>query len=392
MNVALVYQNFAHYRSAVLTELWKRGRHRYVFASDLTDIDNPTIKPWELPKDFPHRQIRARRLLGKLTWHSSVIRLARSNEFDAIVLLGNAAWPAFWIAAMVARMRGKRVLFWTHGWTHRDPALFGFIRKSFYSLAHFTMLYGHFGKMLAMERGMKPEQLHVIYNSLDYVAQVRGRSSLNENDLIETRRQIFNDIDTPIAICSTRLTPQRRLDILFQAILALKNRGKIVNVLLIGDGPERSNLESLAQQLKIKVHFFGACYDDDKLARMTMASNVTVAPGQVGLTAIQSLAYGTPVITHDDWLHQMPEFEAITDGVTGSLVKRDDIDSLGSALEKWTQNRFTDESTRAACYATIERFYNPIVQRLLIERAIDGEEADDLYNARCAKENQVRFD
>ncbi|HQY87981.1 MAG TPA: glycosyltransferase family 4 protein, partial [Tepidisphaeraceae bacterium] len=391
MNVALVYHNFAHYRSAILMELWKKGRHRYTFVSDLTDHHNPSIKPWELPRDLPHKRLHTRRFLKKLWWHSGVVSMARSKDFDALILLGNANWPAFWLAAIFGRLSGKRVYFWTHGWTHRDGRITGFIRKTFYSLAHGMMVYGHFGKMLSIDRGLDPLRIHVIYNSLDYAEQIKTRASVTEADLIETRRSIFNDIDTPIAICSTRLTQQRRLDILFEAVSRLRLRNQKINVLLVGDGPERANLEALAKQLEINVHFFGACYDETTLARLTMAANVTVAPGQVGLTAMQSLAYGTPVITHDDYLAQMPEFESIVDGETGSLVKRDDVDSLTHALELWTRSRFVDESVRNNCHAVIDRFWNPVIQRILIERALEGEVADDLYNGRCAELNNVKW-
>ena len=46
-----------------------------------------------------------------------------------------------------------------------------------------------------------------------------------------------------------------------------------------------------------------------------MAANVTVSPGPIGLTAIQSLTYGVPAITNDEFSTQGPEFETIEPGV-----------------------------------------------------------------------------
>ena len=42
-----------------------------------------------------------------------------------------------------------------------------------------------------------------------------------------------------------------------------------------------------------------------------------VSPGNVGLTAIHSLSYGTPVLTHNNFNNQMPEVESIQPGFNG---------------------------------------------------------------------------
>ena len=44
--------------------------------------------------------------------------------------------------------------------------------------------------------------------------------------------------------------------------------------------------------------------------------DITVSPDKVGLTAIHSMAYGRPVITHDNMDRQGPEVEAVIPGRT----------------------------------------------------------------------------
>src|SRR5439155_1448825 len=108
----------------------------------------------------------------------------------------------------------------------------------------------------------------------------------------------------------------------------------LINVLLVGDGPEKESLQSMAARLRIPVKFFGACYDEATLARLTMVAHVTVSPGKIGLTAMQSLAYGTPVITHDDHTAQGPEWEAILPGRTGALFHAGDVRHLASVIKE----------------------------------------------------------
>jgi hypothetical protein len=97
---------------------------------------------------------------------------------------------------------------------------------------------------------------------------------------------------------------------------------------------------------------------------------------------MHSMVYGVPVITHSDADDQMPEWEAIIPGVTGALFTRDDVASLASAIREWTREPWPSAATRRACESIIERFWNPHVQRRLIEHAVLRKPADDLLPLR----------
>ena len=387
-NVVVVYPFYAHYRQAILQELLYHSPHFYVLYGDQIYPDD-TIKLATLPG--PDRFVRTRCFHGRDTmWQTGLMRLALRRDIHTIIYLGNAAWPATWLSAALARAMGKRVLFWTHGWTRREYGWKASARRTFYRLGHGLLLYGHTAKMLGIEQGFPPERLHVIYNSLDYESQKKARESVTEATLRRIRDQLFEDSKRPLAICTTRLTRIRRLDLLLEAMSHLKARGREVNLLLVGDGPEREPLKRMAAERGLAVRFYGACYDGAKLAELTMAANVTVAPGKVGLTAMHSLAFGTPVITHDDWEDQMPEWEAIIPGRTGGFFRSNDTQDLARAIDEWTANEFPDQRTRDACHQVLDRFYNPHFQRVAIDRAVSGLPADDLFWKRKPKPAQLR--
>ena len=130
----------------------------------------------------------------------------------------------------------------------------------------------------------------------------------------------------------------------------------------------------------MSVKFYGACYEEETLARLIMASDVTVAPGMVGLTAMQSLAYGTPVITHGDFERQAPEWEAVVPGETGAVFECGDAESLANAIRAWLSKNPDREAVRKRCYDIIERYFNPRAQCEIIEQVIAGKPAvEDTY-------------
>lgn len=386
-NVAVVYHFLAHYRGPVFARLLSSCRHRYLLVADRVDPRDrkneggAEVKGW-LPDDgMRFIDAKCSWLPGNLMWQKGLFRLALRRDLEAIVYLADPRYPATWLSALLARLTGKRVLFWTIGWFHREPWWQLLIKRLYYGIAHDLLLYGHFAKSIAIREHFTPTRVHVVYNSLDYEKQRSIREQVSPDRLREVRRELFGNSDCRMVVCVSRLQEKRRLDMLVEAAAILKREGRPVQLLLVGDGPEREALRSSATAAGVDAHFYGPCYDVGKLGELVMASHVTVAPGMVGLTAMQSLAYGTPVISHGDpWL-QSPEFESIIPGWNGDLFKHGDVEDLAAKVRQWTTGDPTDPERRRRCYAMIDRFYNPEKQARIIERAVDGHPASDLYNA-----------
>ncbi len=370
--VAVVYHFFPHYRAGVMRALQRDESHDYLFVGDRTDPEG-AIKACD-SSQFNFLYAPCTILFGPLLWQRGILRLAWSCQVDAMIFLGNANFLSTWLAAALARMRGKRVLFWTHGWLSEERGTKAVFRTLFYRLADGLLLYGRRAKAIAARRGFSSSRLYVIFNSLDYEAQRAARAAMSDAQLMKIREDLFpNNPGAPVLICTSRLTALRGLEHLIEAMRYLRDRDIRSNLLLVGEGPERRKLENLADRLGVPVHFYGACYDEQRLAELIMAANVTVSPGVIGLTAIHSLAYGTPVITHGDADCQGPEWEAIVSGVTGDYFRRGDVEDLAQVLSRWCRRPWPDPVLRCRCIDIVDRFYNPQYQSSVIGRAVAGE-------------------
>lgn len=378
--VCVVYPFFPHYRGPVLTELLQKGRHRYTLLADRVSAE-PSIKVWEVSAgtDWVDAPVWG---LGKkkgVYVQPRMVSAGFSRKYDTLIIHSGVWWPTTWLCALAGRLTGKRVLSWGHGWTRPEPGLKGWVRRLYYRLYHAHLTYGHLAKVLFIGYGDAPERVHVIYNSLDYAAQKAQRLAVTRDELVAMKQRVMGGLDRPVAICTTRLVPVRKLDQLLEAAAVLKGQGRPVDVLLVGDGPERARLEKLAAERGVRCVFYGACYDESVLCRLIMMSNVMVSPGAVGLAVMHAHAYGTPVVTRDGVEGHGPEFEAIVPGKNGGLFKADDVADLARAVGEWTTTAFPDGAVRERCYDIIERFWNAPFQRRCIERAVDGLPGDDLW-------------
>jgi len=141
--------------------------------------------------------------------------------------------------------------------------------------------------------------------------------------------------DRPNILFVGRLQSRKRVDFLLRACAALPEAMQ-PRVVIVGEGPERENLEILARKIYRRAEFPGARHGAD-LAPYFAAADLFVLPGTGGLAVQEAMAYGLPVIvargdgTQDDLVRsgngwQMPpdDYGALVEALRLALsdVKR----------------------------------------------------------------------
>jgi glycosyltransferase involved in cell wall biosynthesis len=376
--VAVIYHFFPHYRKAVVEALARSTVADFTFIGDDHEYLN-SIEPATFSNAVKFRLAPTHHLFGPFMWQWGAITWAVKPQFDTVIMHSVPHWPCTWIGAILARLLGKRVFFWGHGYLYEPRGLKGLFRRAFHAIPSGLLLYGRRAKDFAIRAGASPENVHVIYNSLDLDQQMELLRTITPGRSAELRRLLFGADCEGAVVCTTRLIAIRRIDLLIEAVARLNASGRRIALILVGDGPERARLEALARQRGVPVHFEGACYREERIAELVSCASVAVAPGKVGLTAMHAMGYGVPVVSNDDADSQMPEWEAIIPGKTGSYYRNGDIASLASAIEYWMQAGRA-EAARAECLRLLTRFWNPRYQRQAIERAVLGLPADDMFD------------
>ena len=92
---------------------------------------------------------------------------------------------------------------------------------------------------------------------------------------------------------------------------------------------------------------------------MLSASDICVIPSAAGLTVMHALAYGTPVLLNDRPASNLPEMEAVKDGVTGFFFKYGNVDDLAGRLDHILFPQSPKPRMSEACLEIIRTRYNP---------------------------------
>ncbi|HEX2997778.1 MAG TPA: glycosyltransferase [Anaerolineales bacterium] len=374
IKVLVAYHYFAHYRLPILQELSVDKEITYTFISGTTtDTDIKVITPIVMAENQIHwkKVLNIWFLKRKILWQVGLIRECVAGDYDVIIFLGSPYFLSTWFAIILSRLFGKTTFLWMHGILRQGRS--DMVKIIFYRLANALLLYNHSVKPDLQRHGLSDEKLFTVYNSLDYRMQLSLRKQLQRRSLSSKKRELFTHPGNPVIVFIGRLTAKKKLDELIAACAKLHQNGLPVNLLIIGEGMEKEKLILLAREKQLQEYavFFGESYDEKVLATLIALADICVSPGNVGLTCIHALTYGTPVITHDNPLEQMPEFEAISDGETGMFFHQGSISSLAETITKWLNiNRDHREAIRNRCYQIIDEYYNPIFQAQAIKDAI----------------------
>jgi glycosyltransferase involved in cell wall biosynthesis len=168
-----------------------------------------------------------------------------------------------------------------------------------------------------------------------------------------------SDRTGPLRIaCVAYLIKRKRVDVVVSALAKVRARGRDVQLIVAGDGPERPLLDSLVVQLGL----------DAAVQRLGHVANAAMpavyTQGDVFVTmsrvdphppaVLEAMAAGLPVIS----TRTGGALEFIEDGVTGAFVPFDDVDALAACMERYADDAEMRTRQGAAARRRIERDYS----------------------------------
>lgn len=181
-------------------------------------------------------------------------------------------------------------------------------------------------KGIALRELAVPEnKVEVIGNGID-VGNLRDKVNVG-NSYVEG----YNG--KMVILSASNLISLKGIDFNIKAVKELSDKFKDLVYLIIGDGPERRNLETLACDLGIsdKVEFLGQLPHEEVMNYMAICDIFSMPSWNegFGMAYIEAMSCGKPIIACEGQGIQ----DVVTNGINGMLVKPKDVDSLVKAME-----------------------------------------------------------
>jgi glycosyltransferase involved in cell wall biosynthesis len=360
----LIYNYAQHYREGIFKLLDSELKCESYFGDKMGDVQK---MDYELLNHF-QKEVKNVKLKYPFYWQNNVVNLI-FKPYNNYIILGEYYCISTWVILLMGKITNKKFYLWTHGWYGNEGMFKRVLKKIFFKLADGIFLYGNYAKKIMIEDGFNNSKLHVIFNSLDYEKQFKVRNQTVTSDIYKS----YFKNDNPVIIFIGRLTKVKKLHLIIENQEELRKKGIFVNNVFIGSGEELTNLKELVSSFDSNKTnwFYGPSYNEREIGELVYNADLCLSPGNVGLTAMHSMVYGTPVITHNDFTNQMPEFEAIKKGVTGDFFKKDDLFSIRNVVVDWIVNHKDRNLTRNHCFERIDNYFNPNYQLKIISNVLN---------------------
>ncbi len=219
-----------------------------------------------------------------LCWQSGILDWLRSWQPQALVVEANPRYLR--TSAAVSWMHAHRcpVIAWGLGAPEGSGSFAGLrraARQVFLRQFDALLVYSRLGYEQYAAIGFDPRRIFIAPNA----AVLRPAQPPPERPL---------PVGGPVLLFVGRLQERKRVDLLLQACAALPLEIQ-PRLWLVGDGPAREGLESLARQVYPAAQFFGGLYGSD-LDALFQRADLFVLPGTGGLAVQQAMSFGLPVM------------------------------------------------------------------------------------------------
>ena len=258
---------------------------------------------------------------------ATVARLARQHRADAVCVCDDET--VGWLIPFARHILRRRALAYCHGddLVEENPVARRQRARWFASADHIVAASAFATRRLVEAYGVPAARVVTLPNGVD-LARFRSMA-----DAVELRERLGLQ-GRRVLLAASRLVPRKGFDRLIEALPAIAARHPDVLLLIVGDGPQRAELEAMAAKVG-GVRFAGtvapaAMPEFHTLAELVVLPN-REEPGEADglpMVLLEAGACGRPVVAG----RAGGAAEAVVEGETGLLVDGRDPDAIATAV------------------------------------------------------------
>lgn len=279
---------------------------------------------------------------GRVKWLRTLTRICWQHQIEVIhcgLVLpdGLSGW-------LLQKALGKPYIIYTHGkeiLEHQGHPRWGKYMQRALASASRVVCNSHYTGEILKTVGVSPEKIVRICPGVDAKQWMLDLGS----DRVAALRQQYALSDQPIILSVGRLIERKGHDKVIESMPLVLSQFPEAVYLIVGDGPERSRLESLRDRLGLEksVRFTGAVSDTDLLAFYKLATLFAMISRQppdshevegFGIVYLEANVSGLPVVAGRSG--GVPD--AVVDGQTGYLVDPFSPEAIAAAIMRLLEN------------------------------------------------------
>lgn len=337
LSVAILTGRVPHYRAAFFDALASRVGELNVIAAGKRD---------DSFLECTGRRFRQISLRSEgWRWRGDVVRTMSTLAPGVLISEHGAGLDYVWTALLSSTLRCVPKILWTHGIISRDLYRnrrgIGYLaRMQQLKLADGIICYDEMSADILSNR-IRAKIIGSAPNSNDggAVAATRARLIAEGRGHVRARLGLRKRF---YLLLLGRLVPEKEVDRVVPIIRMLKDAGVDVGLVIVGHGPEEIRLKQSSKQAGLNegsdLIFAGPIADHEKLAQWLFAADACLSPGALGLSVVDCLYGGLPVISalpgpKGPW--HGPEWHYLEEGRTAVFARENSNEALSAVCASY---------------------------------------------------------
>lgn len=360
--VTLLLRIVPHYRVEFLTRLAQRLQSANIDLQVLFGQERPGTEPRSVHLDAPwaRRVPNVYRQFGtlELVWQPAFREVGGS---DLVVVEQANRLLANYLLQLQRHRGGFQLAYWGHGRNmqqRKRGSVTERLKRKLICEVDWWFAYTEMSKQHVVRAGFPSERISVVNNTVDdesLRAGIRRLAGRSQHDLA---RELGCRTANVGVFCGT-LHRDKRIDFLLRAGELIRESVPDFELLIIGDGPERSRVEAGLRRSWVK--YVGPVLGEER-ARYLRAARVLLMPGLVGLVIVDSFISECPLVTTSYPFHS-PEIAYLESGRNG-LITANDVATYANTVAWLLRDEIQLTRLRRGCHESAQTYsLNAMVER-----------------------------
>jgi glycosyltransferase involved in cell wall biosynthesis len=363
--ILLFQKIIPYYRLEIFRQL---NRNLNIIVSHSKGLKGSTNKAYTQFVDFPNELIPSFYFQKKETsLIQNIFPVLRKHKPEIVITEFSFRYITFWLLYFLRYIYRFKLILWTHGISNNEinnpfKSFRGKVSLHIYRNADAIIVYSEKRASL-IRKFLDVDKVFVAPNTIDLRKNIEVLNKLSISSKHELRKQM-GFTETYQLVFSGRLIPNKRLDLLLEVYLQLKQKFDI-GLHIIGDGPE-IHIFRCIDTPKLGIYLHGEIYSEEEVGKIIYSSDLMLFTGAVGLAVLHSFSFGIPLVAFQPSNNippHGPEIEYLENTVNCILCPMD-LMSMVREISKLLENRNLLESMQKNALDTAKKYS--------VDRMIDG--------------------
>ncbi|MCF7795885.1 glycosyltransferase family 4 protein [Patescibacteria group bacterium] len=271
-----------------------------------------------------------------------------------------------WLASYVASTTGIPYVITSHGAEFasfdQDSRYHPYLKEAVSSASKIIAISSDLKKKILSKFNVHEAKIEIVPKAFDSEVFYINKN-ISKKEVLKKYNIDYNN--EKIVFCANKLTKSKGIDLLLSASALYNKKFDDVITLIAGSGDiyYYDELIRLKEELSLNNLYFLSYRDHSKIAELNNIADVFVSPARIepfGLSALEALACGTPVITSSEG--GFPDF---VNKEVGLMCSVENYSSVSSSVIKIVNSSFKERNKEHISHYASSFSWNKIVSKII---------------------------